>query len=118
MPPRPNSRPNSRNNNDRNNRGGPVPIGMPGKGGLPSFPSLSALLGKKTFSRGKKQCPLTGPNAPEIDYKNVRILSKFVSERGKIIPSRITSVSVKKQRELSQAIKRARFLGLMGYVNR
>lgn len=114
--PRPNARPNNRNNSRDDRRGGPVPIG--GGKGLPSFPSLSALLGKKTFTRGKKQCPLSGPNAPEIDYKNIRILSKFVSERGKIIPSRITSVSVKKQRVLSQAIKRARYLGLMAYVDK
>ena len=118
MPPRSNSRPNNRNRDDRRNANGPTPlIGANGKG-LPSFPSLSALLGKKTFSRGKKQCPLTGPNAPEIDYKNIRILSKFVSERGKIIPSRITNVSIKKQRELAKAIKRARYLGLMAYVDK
>lgn len=116
MPPRSNSRPNNRNRDDRNKAPyGATPIG---KGGLPSFPSLSALLGKKTFSRGKKQCPLSAKGAPEIDYKNIRILSKFVSERGKIIPSRITNVSVKKQRELSQAIKRARYLGLMAYVDK
>lgn len=113
MPPRNNTRPNNRD--DRNK----APFGaIPGKGGLPSFPSLSALLGKKTFTRGKKQCPLSGKGAPEIDYKNVRFLTKFCSERGKIIPSRITNVSVKKQRELSQAIKRARYLGLMAYVNK
>lgn len=113
MPPRSNAKPSNRD--DRNKNFGAIP----GKnGGLPSFPSLSALLGKKTFTRGRKQCPLSAKGAPEIDYKNVRILSKFVSERGKIIPSRITNVSVKKQRELSQAIKRARYLGLMAYVDK
>ena len=82
---------------------------------LPSFPSLSVLLGKKpSFSR-RKACPLSGPNAPKVDYKNVKLLSKFISERGKLIPSRITSVSVKKQRDLAEAIKRARFLGLLPY---
>ena len=84
---------------------------------LPSFPSLSVLLGKKpTFSR-RKSCPLSGQGAPKIDYKNVKLLSKFISERGKIIPSRVTSVSVKKQRELTDAIKRARYLGLLPYLS-
>ncbi len=85
---------------------------------LPSFPSLSALVGKKAVSRTRRQCPLSGEGAPKIDYKNVRLLSKFVSERGKILPSRITGVSQKKQRELSAAIKRARFLGLMPYISK
>jgi small subunit ribosomal protein S18 len=83
---------------------------------LPSFPSLSALLGKKPTSRTKKQCPFAGEGAPAIDYKNVRLLTKFISESGKITPSRITSVSAKKQRELSIAIKRARYLGLLPYA--
>ncbi|HVH82106.1 MAG TPA: 30S ribosomal protein S18, partial [Stellaceae bacterium] len=61
-------------------------------------------------------CPFSGPNAPVIDYKDVRLLSRFLSERGKIVPSRITAVSTKKQRELSRAIKRARFLGLLPYM--
>ena len=55
-------------------------------------------------------------NAPKIDYKDVRLLSRYISERGKIVPSRITAVSAKKQRELAKAIKRARFLGLLPYV--
>ena len=58
----------------------------------------------------------TGENAPKIDYKDVRLLQRYVSERGKIVPSRITAVSAKKQRELAQAIKRARFLALLPYV--
>ena len=61
----------------------------------------------------KKNCPLTGKNAPEIDYKNVKLLKKYTSENGKILPSRITSVSQKKQRELSLSIKRARILALV-----
>ena len=61
----------------------------------------------------KKKCPLTGKNAPEIDYKNIKLLKKYVSENGKILPSRITSVSQKKQRELSMSIKRARVLALL-----
>ena len=60
--------------------------------------------------------PVLGPNAPKIDYKDVKLLQRFVSERGKIVPSRITAVSTKRQRELAQAIKRARFLGLLPYL--
>ena len=61
----------------------------------------------------KKRCPLTGKNAPEIDYKNIKLLKKYISENGKILPSRITSVSQKKQRKLSLSIKRARLLALI-----
>ena len=61
----------------------------------------------------KRKCPLTGKNAPEIDYKNIKLLKKYMSENGKILPSRITSVSQKKQRELSLSIKRARVLALI-----
>ena len=73
---------------------------------------------RRPFFRRRKSCPFSGPNAPKIDYKDVRLLQRFVSERGKIVPSRITAVSAKKQRELAQAIKRARFLGLLPYVIR
>ena len=61
----------------------------------------------------KKNCPLSGKSAPVIDYKNVRLLKKYVSENGKILPSRITSISQKKQRELSLSIKSARNLALI-----
>ena len=61
----------------------------------------------------KKKCPLSGKGAPVVDYKNIRLLKKYVTENGKILPSRITSVSQKKQRELSTSIKRARNLGLL-----
>ena len=61
----------------------------------------------------KKKCPLSGKGAPKIDYKNIRLLKKYVTENGKILPSRITSVSQKKQRELTTSIKRARNLGLI-----
>ena len=61
----------------------------------------------------KKKCPLTGKNAPEIDYKNIKLLKKYLSETGRILPSRITSVSLKKQKELSRAVKRARLLALL-----
>ena len=73
---------------------------------------------RRQFFRRRKTCPFSGENALSIDYKDVRLLSKFVSESGKIIPGRISAVSPKKQRELADAIKRARFLALMPYVNR
>ena len=72
--------------------------------------------GRRPFFRRRKSCPFSGPNAPKIDYKDVKLLQRFISERGKIVPSRITAVSAKKQRALAQAIKRARFLGLLPYV--
>lgn len=73
--------------------------------------------GKKVFFRRRKSCPLTGNNAPVIDYKDTKLLGRFISERGKILPSRITAVCAKKQRKLSQAIKRARNLALLPYVS-
>lgn len=74
--------------------------------------------GRKVFFRRKKTCPLSGSNAPKIDYKDVKLLSRFVSERGKILPSRITSVCHKKQRALSTAIKRSRNLALLPFVTK
>ena len=62
------------------------------------------------FSRA---CPLSGKDAPEVDYKNIKLLKKYISESGRILPSRVTSVSFKKQRELAKSIKRARLLGLI-----
>ena len=61
----------------------------------------------------KKKCPLSVKGAPVVDYKNIKLLKRYVSENGKILPSRITNVSQKKQRELSVSIKRARNLGLI-----
>ena len=72
--------------------------------------------GRRPFFRRRKSCPFSGPNAPAIDYKDVRLLSRYISERGKIVPSRITAVSAKKQRELARAIKRSRYLGLLPYM--
>ena len=60
-----------------------------------------------------KACPLSGKNAPIVDYKNIKLLKRYISENGKILPSRITSVCQKKQRELSLSIKRARNLALI-----
>lgn len=71
---------------------------------------------RRPFFRRRKSCPFTGPKAPAIDYKDVKTLGRFISERGKMVPSRITAVSTKKQRRLAQAIKRARFLALLPYV--
>ena len=70
----------------------------------------------RAFFRRRKSCPFSGKNAPKIDYKDTRLLQGFMSERGKIVPSRITAVSAKKQRELGQAIKRARQVGLLPYL--
>ncbi|MFT5539754.1 MAG: small subunit ribosomal protein S18 [Alphaproteobacteria bacterium] len=71
---------------------------------------------RRPFFRRRKTCPFTGPSAPKIDYKDIRLLQRFISERGKIVPSRITAVSTKKQRELAKAIKRARHLALLPFV--
>ena len=76
----------------------------------------AAVGARRPFSRRRKSCPLSGPGAPKIDYKDVRLLQRYISERGKIVPSRITAVSARKQRELARAIKRSRFLGLLPYV--
>ena len=71
---------------------------------------------RRPFFRRKKTCPFSGDNAPKIDYKDVKLLQRYISERGKIVPSRITAVSNKKQRILANAIKRARFMALLPYV--
>ena len=70
------------------------------------------------FEDRKRFCPFSNKNSPVIDYKDIKLLSKYISEKGKIIPSRITNVSRGKQKELSLAIKRARFLSLMSYTNK
>ncbi len=66
--------------------------------------------------RRRKVCPFSGANSPKIDYKDVKLLQRFLSERGKIVPSRISAVSASKQRELARAIKRARNLALLPFV--
>ena len=76
-----------------------------------NFAKLSVFHNQKF--KFKKKCPLSGKSAPKIDYKNIKLLKKYVSENGKILPSRVTSVSLKKQRELSLSIKRARNLALV-----
>ena len=79
--------------------------------GQSNFAKLSIFQPQKY--KFKKKCPLSGKGAPIIDYKNIRLLRKYITENGKIMPSRITSVSQKKQRELSLSIKRARNLALI-----
>ena len=85
--------------------------------GAGSMVDISQLPTRRPFHRRRKTCPFSGDNAPKIDYKDVKLLERFISERG-TIGSRITAVSAKKQRELARAIKRARFLGLLPYVMR
>ena len=75
------------------------------------FSKLS--LFQKPSTKFFRPCPLSGKNAPLIDYKNIKVLKKYISESGRILPSRITSVSQKKQRQLSKEIKRARLLALL-----
>ncbi len=77
-----------------------------------------SLVNQSVFIRKKKACPLRDISIAEIDYKNTRLLNKFLSERGKIIPSRITNVEIKKQRALANAIKRARHLALISPITK
>ena len=72
---------------------------------------------RRPFFRRRKTCPFTGPNAPQIDYKDTRLLQRYVSERGKIVPSRITGTKAKYQRQLATAVKRARYLALLPYTD-
>jgi|SRR5258708_24403250 small subunit ribosomal protein S18 len=90
--------------------------GSGGSGGAEGGRGFGAGGGRRPFFRRRKSCPFSAPNAPKIDYKDIKLLQRFLSERGKIVPSRITAVSTKKQRELAQAIKRARFLALLPYL--
>jgi len=71
---------------------------------------------RRPFFRRRKTCPFSGDNAPVIDYKDIKLLQRYLSERGKIVPSRITAVSKNKQRDLARAIKRARELALLPYI--
>lgn len=72
--------------------------------------------GRKVAFRRRKSCPFSGPESSDIDWKDPRTLGRYISERGKMMPSRITLVCQKKQRELANAIKRARFMALLPYV--
>ena len=77
---------------------------------------IAQLPTRRPFHRRRKSDPFSNSDSPKIDYKDVRLLQGFMSERGKIVPSRITAVSAKKQRELAKAIKRARHIGLLPYI--
>ena len=70
------------------------------------------------FEERKRFCPFSQINSPVIDYKDTKLLTRFLSEKGKMIPSRITNVARIKQKELSTAIKRARFLALLSYTKK
>ena len=84
------------------------------KGKQSNFAKLSIFQPNKY--KFKKSCPLSIKGAPEVDYKNIKLLKKYVSDTAKILPSRITNVSFGKQRALSKEIKKARVLALMPYV--
>ncbi|MCW5723581.1 MAG: 30S ribosomal protein S18 [Maricaulaceae bacterium] len=77
--------------------------------------TISSTPARRPFARRRKVCPFSGDDAPAIDYKDPKLLLRYMSEKGKIVPSRITAVSAKKQRELARAIKRARQLALLPY---
>ena len=79
---------------------------------------MSAPQARRPFFRRKKSCPFTGENAPKIDYKDVRLLQRYVSERGKIVPRRLTGTSTQFQRRLAVAIKRARNIALLPFATR
>lgn len=78
--------------------------------------TISNLPTRRPFGRRRKVCPFSGDLAPKIDYKDVKMLQRYLSEKGKIVPARITAVTAKKQRELTRAIKRARFMALLPYA--
>lgn len=77
-----------------------------------------SLVNQSVFIRRKKTCPLRAIPISEINYKNLKLLNKFLTERGKILPSRITNVIPKKQKALAQAIKHARFLALISPIKK
>ena len=72
---------------------------------------------KGSFYRHKKTCQFCADKVNEIDYKDIKLLSRFITERGKMVPSRVSATCAKHQRSVSKAIKRARFLALLPFVN-
>lgn len=70
------------------------------------------------YFRRKRYCRFTAEGVAEIDYKDINLLKSYISESGKIVPSRITGTSAKYQRQLARAIKRARYLALLPYTDR
>ncbi|KCZ50334.1 MULTISPECIES: 30S ribosomal protein S18 [Hyphomonas] len=77
--------------------------------------NITNIPARRPFGRRRKVDPFSGSNAQEIDYKDVKLLQRYISEKGKIVPSRITAVNLKNQRKLAQAIKRARMLALLPF---
>ena len=77
-----------------------------------------AAAARRPFFRRKKSCPLTGATAPKIDYKDTKLLLRFISERGKITPRRISGVCTPHQKRLSEAIKQARNIALLPFASR
>lgn len=110
MEPLPARKPAGKGKGTRGTRTG-ARDGAPRSGSSKYTPKL---LGKAYFQR-RRGCPFSGPKAPKIDYKDVRMLGKYLSDHGKILPRHITGVCAEKQRELAQAIKRARMLALLPY---
>lgn len=78
--------------------------------------NITNLPQRRAFGRRRKVCPFSSDKSPKIDYKDPKLLQRYMSERGKIVPARITAVSQRKQRELARAIKRARYLALLPYA--
>lgn len=81
-----------------------------------SVPQRMPTRARRTFFKKRRSCPFSGPNALKVDYKDIQLLQKFLSDSGKILPSRITAVSTKHQRHLSLAVKQARYLALIPYI--
>ena len=78
--------------------------------------NISNIPSRRPFGRRRKVCPFSGANSPKIDYKDVKLLQRYISEKGKIVPARITAVSQKQQRKLAIAIERARILALLPFA--
>ncbi|GJL98184.1 MAG: 30S ribosomal protein S18 [Hyphobacterium sp.] len=78
--------------------------------------NISNIPARRPFQRRRKVCPFSGENAPAIDYKDPKLLQRYMSEKGKIVPARITAVSAKMQRELARAIKRSRQMAILPYA--
>jgi len=77
--------------------------------------NISNIPARRSFGRRRKVDPFTGAKATKIDYKDIKTLQRYMSEKGKIVPSRITAVNPKNQRKLAKAIKRARMLALLPF---
>uniref|UniRef100_UPI00397B3D4E 30S ribosomal protein S18 n=1 Tax=Rickettsiales endosymbiont of Peranema trichophorum TaxID=2486577 RepID=UPI00397B3D4E len=78
--------------------------------------SNAILFNRKHQTRGPQSCPLDNPENGEVDYKNIQLLKQYISEKGRVLPSRVSYVSSKNQRRLKQAIRRARKLALLPFT--